>query len=205
MNALTSFCLAVSAAALASAAQAAPIDFQSLGSLTPPSGEVLLTTFANADNLTLNNAALVTGPSGIHAPPEFTSGPDANQYLSVYGGGSATYTFGSSQSVVSLYIGSLDTYNQIAFSNGQTFVGDDLAAYSGADNGSWTSGATNGWFTFHLDGAASSVTLSSGSNSFEVAAIAGVPEPASWAMIILGAGLTGASLRARRAKKALAA
>ena len=40
-----------------------------------------------------------------------------------------------------------------------------------------------------------SITVSSGSNSFEIADIAGVPEPAAWAMMLLGFAGLGAGIR----------
>ncbi len=46
---------------------------------------------------------------------------------------------------------------------------------------------------------ASRVTFSSGQNSFEFDNIAaGVPEPATWALMILGFGAVGATIRSQR-------
>ncbi|WP_084583324.1 PEPxxWA-CTERM sorting domain-containing protein [Sphingomonas azotifigens] len=57
-------------------------------------------------------------------------------------------------------------------------------------------------FTFGQSGYSGSVT---GTVSFSSPAVSSVPEPATWGMMLAGAGLAGAALRRRRVKVAFAA
>ncbi len=107
----------------------------------------------------------------------------------------------------SFYLGSPDTYNSLTFydENGNK-VGDTLTGHaiwacpSCADHGDQTFGA-RAYYNFNGVKVTKIVFGSSG-NSFEfdnlAANVGGVPEPASWALMIAGFGLAGATLRARR-------
>ena len=64
---------------------------------------------------------LVTGTSpGNNAAPALSSTPTfvTGQYLALMTGNSATLALGGSYTGVEVYVGSLDTYNTISFSNG---------------------------------------------------------------------------------------
>ncbi len=119
-------------------------------------------------------------------------------------GQSSTLAFGGSFTGVEIYIGSLDTFNTISFSNGLSYTGAQLVAdtTSGSPvaDGNQTSGASNGlfFFVFSPDEAVTSVTLGSTGNAHEVASVSvsNIPEPATWAMMLIGfTGLGYAAFR----------
>lgn len=112
----------------------------------------------------------------------------------------------------SFYLGSPDTYNTVQFFAGNTQVGDTL---SGNQIWSCTACAQNGDQSFgaravyDFGGAhVTSVVFGSSGNSFEfdnlAGTVGGIPEPASWALMIVGFGAAGAMLRSKR-RQALAA
>lgn len=148
--------------------------------------------------------------NGNGAEPANLLGPDTGNYLSVEGGQSETLTVAPNVKELAFYIGSLDAYNDLnfAFAGPTTtdFSGSALGMLSGADNGSQTEANTNGEFVFEFAQPIQSVTMSSSQNSFEIASIsAAVPEPATWAMMLMGLGGLGAFLRNRRKPVAVAA
>ena len=192
--------LAAAAALACAGSAAAGVTFASYGAALP-NGQSLVTDFSTSAHLT-GNAVLFTGSqSGVSAAP--ATGPstkDLGQYLSVQGGESGTVSFADTESV-SIYVGSLDTYNTVTFGGpgGQTFTGSQLGVISGAANGNQTGSNTNGRFLFTFTAPVDSVTFSSSGNAFEVADVtSGAPEPAAWSMMIVGFGLAGAGLRSRR-------
>lgn len=163
-------------------------------------GEKLVVTFdaPNAGGYSFPGIATQSGSTGNAAAPA----GDATVFGYVMGGKSATLTTPVLKSF-SMYIGSVDTYNSITFKglNGyeQTVSGADLVAHA---NGDQSSGGTNRRFYFDFgNDRVTEVTFSSGANSFEFDNIAAgaVPEPATWAMLIVGFGFVGASLRRRQA------
>jgi hypothetical protein len=199
----------VALAAMASAASAAvTVNVASFGDPDLlPANQVLLADFNDAGDpeavllggytLDLNGATVgvnegVGGYSG-------TLPNDPTHYLTVPGGASATFTSVSGFKAFSLYMGSPDTYNRIRFIGDgfdETVVGGGL--FGGDTSQDWSWGAR---VNFDFGGAVvKQVILSSTSNSFEVdnAAVAAVPEPATWAMMIMGFGAAGALLRQRR-------
>ncbi len=93
-------------------------------------------------------------------------------------------------------------------------AGGQVVHVSAANDGSFGSGYNMIWkpvsFDFVASGAASTVTLDAtvAGNSgvfFDDVSVAGVPEPATWAMMMIGFGGMGALLRTRRRTAALAA
>jgi hypothetical protein len=175
---------------------------------TLPAGQTLVADFNDAGDpaatllpgftLTLNGSTVgvCEGCAGYSG----TLYNDATHYLTIPGGVSAELTALKAFSSFSLYMGSPDTYNSIRFIGegyDETLSGGQLTA--GIVNQSWD------WaqrVTFDFGGAkVNRVILSSSQNSFEVdnLAVSGaVPEPATWAMMIMGFGLAGAAMRARR-------
>lgn len=134
---------------------------------------------------------------------------DTSNYLSANSGDPATLSSTLGFRAVSLYWGSIDTYNTITLL-GQ--FGQAIASYTGLQiyspaNGDQSSGATNRRVTFTTSGATSPIYglgFASGQPAFEVDNVAfsspvgGVPEPTTWAMMIGGLGLVGAGLRTRK-------
>lgn len=188
----------------------AGITFISYG-VALPSGESLITDFSTAAGLS-SGAYLTTGSAGgVTAAPAFSATTvDTAQYLSVPGGGSVTLSFAPTKEL-SVYLGSLDSYNTLTLGFGggsqDIVTGSQLGAISGASNGNQTAADTNGRFVFTFAAPVSSATFASSTNAFEVAdvaGVAGVPEPVSWALMIVGIGGVGASLRGSRGRRALA-
>lgn len=181
-------------------------------------GETLVTDFEGGPTLAgvsffepgyalSGDAKLVTGNvAGISAAPASASNAwDTTQYLSVQKGQMASLDTPLLQSI-SFYIGSLDSWNIFTFhlANGttETVTGATLAALPGMDaNGSQTAFTTNGRLTFSFDSAIDSIDFASNGYSLEIGdigAVALVPEPAAWAMMILGFGGVGTLVRRRR-------
>jgi hypothetical protein len=131
------------------------------------------------------------GGSGNGAQPLGTAG----NYLSVLGGGSENVTF-SNRSSFSFFWGSIDDFNTIVVhetvGGDVTFLGSAIPGLVG--NGVHATGCQtvtdcNRYFTFADNTLGSLITgfsISSSSNSFELTNISAVPEPATWAMMILG-------------------
>jgi hypothetical protein len=141
------------------------------------------------------------------------------QFFAVTPGQSETFTFGSAVKDVSVYIGSLDDENSITINlaggGSVSYTGAQLAVISGEERsvsdpipgGDPTiyGGLTNGRWTFtDTSNDIIGTTVSNGtaisSNSFEIAQITtSVPEPSTWAMMLIGfAGLGYAGYRTSR-------
>jgi hypothetical protein len=126
---------------------------------------------------------------------------------SVLNGGTYTVALPAFAPVLSFLAGSIDAYNSVTlgiFDTAQnatsflTWTGSQLGTIGG-----------DGRITFDTGSASmliSSVSFRSGQNSFEIDNIASAaPEPATWAMMILGFGFAGMGLRsARRGREKLA-
>jgi hypothetical protein len=116
----------------------------------------------------------------------------SGNYMALLGGQQEVLTFGGrTMDLFGLFWGSIDSYNSIAFLlNGKvvgTYVGSSLAAPIAA-SGDQTGNNSNAYVTFNF-GVPSfdEVILASADNSFEFTNVAAAaPEPATWAMMILG-------------------
>lgn len=108
-------------------------------------------------------------------------------------------------SSISLLWGSVDAYNTLELLNR---AGGVLASFGGSSvaalaNGNQTSPFTNPIVTLGISGADQTniggLRFKSTGNAFEFdnIAIASVPEPTTWAMLLLGFGIAGMSMRAR--------
>jgi PEP-CTERM motif-containing protein len=118
-----------------------------------------------------------------------------------------TVTIGNGVSMFSFIWGSLDEYNTLVLTTSlgdYTYTGSQIAALvPGFANGDQTGTTTNPIVTFLLTGGdqdAVSINLSSTQNAFEIDSIsvASVPEPATWAMMLIGFGAVGYSMRRRK-------
>lgn len=114
---------------------------------------------------------------------------------------------------ISFIWGSIDTYNTLEVLDAANGV---LAVFTGSDannpaNGNQTLPASNALVTLLLTGAevntATRLRLSSTQNAFEVDnfAINAVPEPGTWAMMLLGFAGIGLSMRRKRSSAHLPA
>jgi len=195
--------LAIAAIALITAGAAdAAVTFTSAPFDAPlAAGETLKVTF-DAPNAA---GYVISGTGGIYTgtTPGIAAAPfgDATKYMAVLANKIAildTPLIGS----MSVYIGSVDTYNSITFKGlggfEQTFGGGALVASA---SGNQTSAGTNRRFYFDFGTTPiNRIEFKSSGNSFEFDNIAtgAVPEPATWAMLITGFGLVGFSMRRRR-------
>lgn len=169
------FAALAAAALLGSAANAATtlIDFNDL----------------TAPGFSGNFSVLATGIENVAAAP------NATPFLVVPGiggssSGTATYTSANRITAFSLDVGTPDDYNTLTFRNGATVV----ATYTGA-------GYTAGNFAFNFTDAqnVTSVDFSSSSRAFEIdnVSVTAVPEPATWALLLVGFGMVGVAARRR--------
>jgi hypothetical protein len=206
---------AVALLAAGSAGAATSIEFSGYGVALNP-GEVLVTDFSSpvstlAGYVLSGTGSFLTGTSGDGAAPAFDAvNRDPAQYLSIEAGQTENLSTPLLSSI-SFYIGSLDSYNWITFTEQggatEVFNGTDLAAaVSAAANGNQQSSNTNGRYTFDFSTPITNVSLYSGGNSFEIADIGAgaVPEPATWATMLLGFGAMGVAMRWNRRVRALA-
>jgi hypothetical protein len=181
----------------------------------PAPGETMVEDFdhpiAAGYSMTWSNAGLYQGAlvSGIAAPPA----GDNTKYLSVLTGGSATLTTPGTLDSLSVYLGSIDSYNTITFHGqhgfSQSFTGDQLVVHADGDQ---SSAQTNRQFYFDFDPSdlVNQVIFSSSGNSFEFDNIAAndppaeVPVPEPVTLSLFAAGLAGAAAIRRRRKLASA-
>ncbi len=152
---------------------------------------------------------------GIAARPAFGS---TGNYLAVQGNNTSSITIAVPQAqVLSFVIGSLDFYNEVVinFASGASRVLTGLEIITGNAGDSGASGtgdqsspSTNGRVFYDTQGLDSIIGFSLtsiGSNAFEVDNISvAAPEPATWGMMLLTAGIAGASLRRRRNRASFA-
>jgi hypothetical protein len=202
--AATASALAVAVAAPASAAVV--LSFGPGGS-SPLAGLTVFEDFeGSAASITSGSGYLIQGPpsNGNGAVIPNSTFPGA-KYLTVLGGGNATITFAPGVNRFSFDWGSLDTYNTLRINyNSGSFVNViPGTTFVNVANGNQVLNATNG--VFSVVGTAGetfdSIKLTSGRNSFEIdnVAVGVVPEPATWAMMIIGFGAAGSLIRRRRA------
>ena len=146
--------------------------------------------------------------AGISATPYH----DDTKYMSILAGHSETLTFnGASRTSFGLYWGSIDSYSRVDFFSGNsptpfaTYFGNTLNAVptSVGSNGNQFDFNTNAYILFS-DLSFDRVVLSSSGNSFEFDNIhvGGVPEPSTWAMMILGFAGVGFMTYRRRSQRA---
>jgi hypothetical protein len=155
-------------------------------------------------NFTRTGGTLLTGDTVQGASPE-SFGNATTQYLSTVGG--ATTTIAASTAAfdtVSFFLGSIDTYNTV---NILSTTGAVLASFTGSQlsftpNGNQDLPITNRRVTFTRqasDAQIGGIRFTSGQNSLEVENLVfTVPEPSTWALMIVGFGMVGFAMRSRR-------
>jgi len=148
-----------------------------------------------------------TGTTSASPPYGGSQTGDKTKYASVQAGETGTFSTlpGFYLSTFSFYLGSPDTYNTLTFNflggGSQTFNGTDIWGGSPPGNGNRDMG-----FRVYYDfGGAkvTSVTFGTGNtNAFEFDGIGGnvaaIPEPGTWALMIMGFGGAGAMIRRRK-------
>jgi ABC-type amino acid transport substrate-binding protein len=210
--------LATTVAAFAALSLAAPataaVSLSAAPGTNPYSGPTPTYNFDSGRPANVTGGSIVTGTAAPHAQPFGSTGG----YFSV---GPADGTPGlidlSSFAVlnsISFIWGSVDSYNTLDLLGAG---GNVLYSYTGnavfdPANGNQTSPNTNPLVTLFITGADQtairSLRLSSTQNAFEIdnLAINAVPEPSTWALMLLGFGAVGFSMRrGRRASPRLTA
>jgi hypothetical protein len=207
--------LAAGALALAASSANAAVTFYSYGIGAPAgalidnfSGDTLFgppassSSYTWSSNFPLSHVTTGSLTGQFLAPATSPTTSDGGIYLAILAGGSSTLTLTKPVTGIEVYIGSLDSYNNISFSNGVSYTGTQIASLSGANS----NGTSNGIFEFTFAAPITSVTFSdTGSNAFEIASISSVPEPATWAMMLAGLFGIGAAIRFGRRNAATAA
>jgi hypothetical protein len=151
--------------------------------------------------------------AGVYAAPLGETTP----YMAVEGGGTEQVVFAAPKTSLSIYWGSIDAnepgtasggnINSFAITvDGYTLTGVDLATLYGAHGtGSHGDPLANEWVTISGLGPFTTAEFSSTRNAFEFSLGSAVPEPATWAMMMLGfAGLGYAAFRRNSRGRALA-
>ena len=172
------------------------------GMFGPPAGYTLFADFDSSVSqsvVTGDNFFFATGNvSGLSAGPT----GDTTPYLAVLGGGIANISFAEDVRSFSFDYSTVDTYNTLTISyadGGFSDVSGDDILKSGQ-----SSGSASGSFIVNGDGRLiSGIALKTLENSFEVDNLAvsqtlgTVPEPATWALMVVGFGLVAVSMRRR--------
>jgi hypothetical protein len=157
----------------------------------PASGVVTINGVQfSGTGIVVNNVVggVLQGSAGVYAVPP----GDMTNYMAVLAGKTETLKFSSTMDIFGLLWGSIDTYNHLTFSNtldpgagSVTISGGNLPPPTQA-NGDQSAPTSNEYVTISgLD--FNQVVITSDSNSFEFDNVAAAaPEPATWAMMILG-------------------
>ena len=165
---------------------------------------------------TFNNAALPQGFAATYVKSVVTSGTnlpysaqpafsDGSPFLAVLAGGTTTLLSATKgYSLVSFYLGSIDTFNTVQILN---TAGKVIDTYTGSSfvtpaNGNQSQPATNRRITYKIgagDQLIGGIRFSSTQNAAEVDNVVfAVPEPSTWAMMLAGFGLIGLAMRSRQ-------
>jgi hypothetical protein len=202
---LTIAALAISLMASASANAMVEFNFAP-GLPTPGSGFTVVDPFNDLTGITAGSNYEIHPPGSDSAGAQpANSVPCCTPYLSVLGGGSATIAFADLPGVAppveafQFDWGSVDSYNSLTIDYTYNMTGSSTlltgSAVAPPADGNQASADTNGRFTVWGTAGETfdSITLASGSNSFEIdnLAVGSVPEPATWALMLAGFGFLG--------------
>ncbi len=151
---------------------------------------------------TSGTAGIVVGSSPtFYAQPAFS---DGSRYLAVQAGGSATLQGAVGYDSVSFFLGSIDSFNTVTLLD---TAGNLIQSFTGSDfiipaNGNQSLPQTNRRVTITRDALQAQIggiRFGSAQNALEVDNVVfAVPEPTTWAMMLVGFGMMGASMRYRR-------
>jgi hypothetical protein len=207
--------------ALTAAASAAPVVTLTPGPLDPTyfSGQ---SVGDNTFSVGTDSWTLLSGAAGIAVgtTPGISADPlgMTNPYMSVEGGGAEQVTFGTAQTSISIYWGSIDAAvagsasagNTNSFGitvDGFTLTGADLMAMGADGSGSHTDPLGNQLVTISGLAAFTTATFSSTRNAFEFSLVTpgigthgSVPEASTWAMMGIGFAALGYAAFRRNSK-----
>jgi len=169
-------------------------------SYTQSSGatKIFIPTSPSFETGIYNDSPAILIPNIAAAPALGNTSYDMTNFEAVLTGGTFDLSTPGVEDL-SVYIGSADSYNEIQFENK---VGTVIQSYSGTQimppaDGNQAASSTNGRVYFDFGGEkVYNVLFTSSGNSFEFDNIAAtVPEPSTWAMMLIGLGVAGAALR----------
>ena len=180
----------------------------SAASFAPTPGDVntfdTSSPLAPGFTLTGSGFSLVTGDTATSAEPAFS---DGSQYLSVAAGGTATLAnLAMGYQSVSIFLGSIDSYNSVDLLDSLgnvigSFAGFQFTAPDPAD-GNQVIPSANRRVTFYRSDSNPliyGVRFNSQFNSLETDNVVfAVPEASTWAMMLSGFALIGLAIRSRR-------
>ena len=167
--------------------------------------------------LSLNDAYQLTGSGTIYAAPYFSGstasyfgespslGADTTPFITIYGGGTATFNFSSPQNYFGILIGSIDSVNTLSFYNSaNSLIGTISATNLLGASGDYGDRGQNGTVYVNITSTTpfSSVVAATPISSFEfddVAYADVVPEPGTCALAAAGLGVLGLVSRKNRA------
>ena len=173
-----------------------------------PAGQVMIADF---DSPVADGFQFIAGPGafirsgalgldpGQSAPPP----GDVSNYFTITKGGYATLSATKSLAAFSFFLGSPDTFNSVTFSgDGFSFTLAGDAIWGSTPPGATGDQSVGRRVSYNFEGqAVKAITFASSGNAFEfdslAAAYAVVPEPAGWAMMLIGFGGAGTMLRRR--------
>lgn len=203
----------------ASLAMAAPANAAADFTYTPGAGGLQTgeSGYADFDTTTGNPSGsgfvFIDPPADANLGADPAVGDQGDVFFSVTGGGNALFEFADPLTSLGLDYGSADDYNTfiiyLASGGSMTWTGQDILDTVPADaNGDQAANATNGRLTFFATegDAITGLRLLSSQNSLEVdnfGVVTAVPEPGTWAMMLLGFGAIGFAMRRRRAGNAI--
>lgn len=199
------------AAALAAASMAAPasaVTFVStpgsVASYAAPTGGVTIDfngALPAGVTLTGSGYAVTSGTGPTSAAPAFN---DGSAYIAVGQGGAATLQTSGGYQLVSLFLGSIDSFNviDVLSTTGAVIATFNGSQFTAAANGDQSLPATNRRITFYRDATDALIgglRLRSNGTALEADNVVfAVPEPSTWAMLLVGFGLVAAAMRMRR-------
>ena len=196
--------LSIAAAMAVSTGAHAAVTFTTSATDTPPAGYSVVDSFdtAPAAGYSYSGTNFTAGDIANVAAAPFG---DSSTYAYVLGGDTATFSSGPTLLTgLGLYIGSVDTFNTIAFYGpGDTlvgsFTGTQILPPANGNQGSGGSAYVNFNFSSYVD----KVVFSSSTNSFEFddISVSAAPEPASWALMLGGIGILGGLMRVMSARR----
>jgi hypothetical protein len=189
----------------------------------PASGESMVWDFDSIanPNFSFTGSVFIGNHPNVAAPPAYGLVPDATHYGAAENNDQGTAPVDAifqnigGQKLLSLSfdLGSLDPYNTLSFYSGSTlvksFTGNQLTDPNPAA-GEQAGDANNRryYFTFGAADDINKVVFQTTYPAFEfdniAAAVSSVPEPATWAMMIIGFGFVGFMLRNGRRQDAVA-
>jgi PEP-CTERM motif len=196
--------------ALTGAASAAVVVTRTPETALSPNYFVGQTTGSHDFSVGADQWSLVSGSAGIETGTiaNFSADPlgDTLPYMSVEGGSTEQVVFGTARTSISIYWGSIDgmqggnnNLNTLTI-GGFTLTGAQLVAMGASGTGDQTSPLGNELVTITGLPAFTTATFSSARNAFEFSLGSAVPEPSTWAMMMLGFGGLGYAAFRRNSK-----